>query len=98
MDALCVKVQPVGWLSVQGISFDGTTQTVGMCGMEAQLVSASRFGKEKNVAVVLQFIVGDSLFPVLMADHLTWTVERVRQQWQRNATFPWQVGRGRPVE
>ena len=98
LDALCVKVQPVSWLSVQGIPFYGAAKAVRMCGMEAQLMGASRFGVEENAPIVLKFIEGDGPFSVLTADHLSRTVKRIGQQRQCDAAFGGQVGRRSPIQ
>ena len=39
-----MEVQTVGRLAIKGIAYDGAVHTVGMSGMDAQLVGAACFG------------------------------------------------------
>ena len=68
--------------AVEFVTNDRAAQSVGMGAMDAQLMGAPRLRIECHQVVGYHFVVSDGTFAVFQVHNLSWTVHRVRSQWQ----------------
>ena len=73
LQPFCMEVEPFGGLSVEGITNDGGIQTVLVCGMYPELVSAACLRIEGDAGVfriLQQFVTGDGRLAMFEIDFL----------------------------
>ena len=66
--------------AVEFIADDGAAQTVGVCTVDAQLVSAARLGVERYDMRTHELVISHRTFAMLPVNHLSRTVHGVGTQ------------------
>ena len=87
-----MKHETFGGLTVQAVADDGCVETIGMGGMDAELVGTPgeriEIDEECTVrSLSTDDVTGDGRFAMLAIHHLSWSVVGIWQKGQINHSF-----------